>query len=356
MKECMLQTFLILLLSIGVLYAVGGQSQDDLECGAREHKGVGVVRVQIPGLATGQMGTFQVLPQSQGRLCLTAAHVLEDDCEVFVEMGDVSFKVQQVFKHPTLDVAILKIASAFPNVFEADLPSLPLHIDWHSKTPLIAEFGGFGCSSGDDSTHYGQVKTLHGQKRKGCAAVKMQGKTFASWWRPYDHGPYAYAAAGDSGGPLIHENSLIGITMSTSHNTEMLVKHMALIDSAEHFRLQGLNTPLIAILNYFGHDAAFAYGDVANSKVKIFINTDIPDVEKVIEFKALGLYIHNEVAQTCATSKPSGFYFAQKIIDYLLSCFGSSSGFERKSVFQSLEPCLPWIQNHIEKNDKITDA
>lgn len=352
----MLQTFFILLLSIGVLSAVGGQSQDDLECDAREHKGVGVVRVQIPGFATGQMGTFQILPQSQGRLCLTAAHVLEDDCEVFVEMGDVSLKVEQSFKHPTLDVAILKIASAFPNVFEADLPQLPVHMNWHSKDPLIAEFVGFGCSSGDDSTHYGQVKTLHGKKRKGCVAVKIQGKTFASWWRPYDHSLYSYAAAGDSGGPLINDNTLIGITMSTSHNAEMLMGHMALIDSAEHMRLQESSTPCIAVLNYFGHDAAFAYGDVVNSKVKVFINTDIPDVEKVIEFKALGLYIHNELALTCVTFKPNGFQFAQKIIDYLLSCFGSSSGFERKSVFQSLEPCLPWIQNHIEKNDKITDA
>lgn len=349
MKRLIVCTIFALLILTNGAYAIGGQPQEDVECDPSTHRGVGLLHVQVPGQPTGKLGTFQILPQSEGLCCLTAAHVLENGADVVAEIGDVSIKVKEAYIHPTYDIAILKLPCSFPQVDEDDLPFLPTAFDWNSKVSFMGECVGYGCTSSDDTTHYGQITHNASTKRKGSLVIKKEREALLGWWRPYDHHSYVYVGSGDSGGPLIVDHMLVGMTISAHSNPEVLTKHVKLIGKSEHQRLQDLNAPRIATLSYGGHDAAYAYGDVIDSTVKIYINKDVVDVEEVIEFNSLVKFIHDEISSIHPSSRSNDFQFAQNIIDYLFCYYGASSGFERKSVFQSLEPCLPWIREHIQK-------
>lgn len=218
------------------LHAIGGFSQSDLVCAQDAYPGVGLLTVISLKAKTTYDGTVQLLPHSNGTLAITAKHTLED-CDngpITVHFQNETIPVVEVFPHPSNDIALLRLARS-ANISEDKLPQFPdldflMKMSQKKSEPGFqsyeANIVGYGLSS-EDHYHPG---LLLGEdnliKRTGKVILPKNLQIYKQhmflslpWYlKPKSLQSSCYTGPGDSGGPLLIDNRLIGIISTSSTN------------------------------------------------------------------------------------------------------------------------------------------
>jgi len=347
-----------LFLTPEVTLAIGGQKQSALVCQKGAFPGVGLVIHQQPNAQNHSQGTFQVLPHSDRKLCVTARHCVDGPAtnvtEVRIE-GEV-IPVRRIFIHPDpkCDLALFELERSAP-VAEAALPQLPT-VDLKSKAqwPLEGTVVGFGLSSSDDLNLALRAPT-HTFKRSGSVQVlseefdygKFKKKHFIARWNPAFGHTKVFTGAGDSGGPLIGGNTLLGVTIQGGPCVpDMKVSpYIGFISKTQHEKFIKDKATILDQFMWEGK-AAIVYADPHDSKqvVKIYREGLVNKRDKIANTKMYNDII-KMIDEHSGLDRPGSYEFASKITGYIVDTLGPKIGFHQRSIFFDVtDPdCLGWM-------------
>lgn len=334
-----------------IVLAIAGQQQKEMACDEREHRGVGRVYTfesSGEGVEIGR-GTIQVLPSSDRKLCITAAHCVQSGFHTTgVTVAGIFIWVQRIFTHPDLDVAILELEESAPYIQESDLPSLPAKRykrrssrrnsaeDKKSQSPpasFTAELVGFGSSS-SDGIHPGLLTSVSWKsKNKGYVNVTLRGSEYVSDWRLSPNESQVYAGPGDSGGPLLLENTLVGLTTSHKECFSWIYAGFSRLTEQQHQQLVSADAkPLVK----FSCDDVnvSVYDSDHDERVKIYIEGNKYSYEDILSIitRESGLY-------KCSEIPPF-----RSIVDRVLQLSRDETRIVHTSYFVDITQCMYWIE------------
>ncbi len=347
-----LSTYLIFVMLVPFeVRAIAGQAQKEMMCDEREHRGVGRVytfHARDDETEIGR-GTIQVLPSSNRKLCITAAHCVTSGFHTTgVTVGGIFIWVQRIFTHPDLDVAILELEESVPYLQESDLPILPPRKNkWRtarrtseedkksqeSSSILTAEVVGFGSSS-SDGIHPGLLTSVSWKsKNKGNVNVTLRGSEYVSDWRLSQDERQVYAGPGDSGGPLLLGNTLMGLTTSHKECFSWIYAAFSPLTKRQHRRLvKADKKPLV---KFSCNDVnVFVYDGENDENVKIYIDGDKYSFQDILTIitRESGLY-------KCSEIPPF-----QSIVDRVLHLSRDETRIVHTSYFVDIAQCMGWIE------------
>lgn len=245
-------------LSLGIFFAypvlsVGGLPQSQMLCDQNAYPGVGRLTISYLKNGHGHTGTAQLLPHSNGLLAVTARHCIEerDGGPITVTFGNKTIKVVEVFPHSQdkRDIAIIRFEES-PGIPDELLPQFPTmdFIQLHHDKETSGQLVGFGNTSKDNEHPAFLFTEETPQKRAGKIILDDESDLFnsrdltsAPWiFTAHEHTEdRVFAGGGDSGGPLIIDNTLAGVLVSSTSEKDKIIEdciHFIDDEKAQEFK------------------------------------------------------------------------------------------------------------------------